>query len=79
MSNWLREAINDEKSERASSKRVGLLTATFALSLAVVMLSIAQILGHDAALALGAVAVPLAGLNGYSYVRGIHADKQEQK
>jgi hypothetical protein len=76
--NFLREAINDP-SGRSSSKRLGLLLATFALSLSIVMLSIAQILGYDAALALGAVAVPLAGLNGYSYVRGIHADKQEQK
>lgn len=76
--NWLRESINDPTGQ-SSSKRVGLLAATFALSLSVVLLSIAQILGHDAALALGAVAVPLAGLNGYSYVRGIHADKQEQR
>ena len=77
--NWLREAVSDPATGRLSSKRVGLLLATLALSLSVVMLSIAQILGHDAALALGAVAVPLAGLNGYSYVRGIHADKLEQK
>lgn len=76
--NWLHEAVSDI-SGRVSSKRVGLLVATCALALAVILLAVAHILGHDAALALGAVAVPLAGLNGYSYVRGIHADKQEQK
>lgn len=75
--NWLREAINDPNSKMASSKRVGLLFATFALSISVLMLSVAALFGYDVAMALTAVAVPLAGLNGYSYVGGIAAEKKQ--
>jgi hypothetical protein len=68
--NWLREAIGDGASGRASSKRVAMLCAVFALSVAVVVLSVAAFNGRDVALALGTVTVPLAGLGGYSYVGG---------
>lgn len=74
--NWLREAINDNESGVASAKRLGLLVATSALSLSVTILAIAACFGHDVAMALGAVAVPLAGMNGYSYVGGITAEKK---
>lgn len=74
--NWLRQAINDPNSGAASSKRVGLLLATFALSLAVVILAVAALLRIDVAAALTAVAIPLAGLNGYSYVQGIAQEKK---
>lgn len=71
--NWLYEAVQDP-SGRVSSKRIAMLTATFSLGLSTVILSIAPFFGHDTAIAIGAVSVPLAGLGGYSYVRGIHAD-----
>lgn len=74
--NWLREAISDGKSGTASAKRLAMLVATFALAIAVVVLAAAAYLGHDVALALGAVTVPLAGLGGYSYVGGKYAERK---
>lgn len=74
---WLRDAINAPDGQ-ASSKRIGLLLATSALSLAVLLLAVAALLGRDVAAALAAVAVPLSGLNGYSYVGGISAERKAQ-
>ena len=53
-----------------------MLMATFSLAVAVIVLSAAAYLGHDVALALGAVTVPLAGLGGYSYVGGKYAERK---
>ena len=77
--NWLLEAVADSTNNRVSSKRIGLLTATFALALSVLILSIAACLGQDVAMALGAVAVPLAGLNGFSYVGGKTVESKREK
>ncbi len=71
---WLREAVTDRYHNCVSSKRVTLLLATFALALSVVLLSVAACLGRDVGVALGAVAVPLAGLGGWSYVGGKGAE-----
>lgn len=71
---WLRETISDNASGLASSKRVSLLAATFSLAVSVVLLSAAALMGYDVAGELMAVAVPLAGLNGWSYTQGL---KQE--
>jgi hypothetical protein len=75
--NWLREAIEDSSTGLASSKRVGLLLATFALSLSVVILAVAALFKVDTAAALAAVAIPLAGLNGYSYVGALNAENKK--
>ena len=72
---WLREAINDSRTQKASSKRVVMLLAGAAMSLAVVILAYAALFGYEVAAALGAVCVPLAGMSGYSYVRGKVAEK----
>ena len=74
----LNEAMQDGRSGRGSSKRVGLLIATCAMSLSLVILSIAALSGHEVSMAMGAVAVPLAGLNGYSYVGGKMAEKPKE-
>jgi hypothetical protein len=71
---WLREAVTDRYHNCVSSKRVTLLVATFALALSVIMLSIAACMGHEVGVALGSVAVPLAGLGGWSYVGGKGAE-----
>jgi len=71
---WLREAATDRYHNCISSKRVALLSATFALAFSVIALSIAACLGHSVAGALGAVAIPLAGLGGWSYVGGKGAE-----
>ena len=68
--NWLREAINDSATGKASSKRIAMLAGAAAMSLAVIVLSAASLFGYDIAAALWAVTVPLAGLGGYSYVNG---------
>ena len=73
--NWLREAINDSATGKASSKRIAMLAGAAAMSLAVVVLSAASLFGFDVAAALWAVTVPLAGLGGYSYVNGKLAEK----
>lgn len=73
--NWLREAINDNKTGYASSKRIAMLAGAVSMSLAVVVLSAASLFGYDVAAALWAVTVPLAGLGGYSYVNGKIAER----
>ena len=67
---WLRETISDSNTGTASSKRVVMLMAGAAMSLAVIILAIGAWFGYEVAAALGAVCVPLAGLSGYSYVQG---------
>lgn len=73
--NWLREAINDSQTGKASSKRIAMLAGAVSMSLAVVVLSAASLFGYDVAAALWAVTVPLAGLGGYSYVNGKIAER----
>lgn len=68
MKDLLTQAMQENSSGRGSSKRIGLLMATTAMSVSIVLLSIAAMSGHEVSMALGAVALPLAGLNGYSYV-----------
>lgn len=66
--NWLDGAIRDNKTGGYSSSRLGALVATGAMSLSILILSIAAlVIDKDMAMALGAVAVPLAGLNGFNY------------
>ena len=77
--NWLRETISDSRSGTASSKRVVMLMAGSAMSLAVVVLAVAACFGREVAAALGAVCVPLAGMSGYGYVRGKAAERQAQE
>ena len=77
--NWLREAVVDGSTRVVSSKRVAMLMATSALSVSVVMLSLAAIYGREVAAALGAVSFPLAGLGGYSYVNGKATDRAQEK
>ena len=72
---WLREAINDSHTGKASSKRIAMLAGAASMSLAVVVLSAASLFGYDVAAALWAVTVPLAGLGGYSYVNGKMAER----
>lgn len=72
---WLREAINDSTTNKASAKRISLLMAAFAMSVAIVILAVAALMvGRDVAAAIGAIAVPLAGLAGYGYVGGKAAE-----
>ncbi len=77
--NWLLDAITDSVTNRVSSKRVAMLVATVALAFAVVVLAVAGFVGRDVAAALTAVAVPLAGLGGYSYVNGKAAELAARK
>lgn len=71
MKELLTQALQENSSGRGSSKRIGLLMATTAMSISIILLSIAAMNGHEVGMALGAVAVPLAGLNGYSYVNKV--------
>ena len=73
--NWLREAINDSATGKASSKRIAMLAGAVSISLAVVVLSTTSLFDYDVAAALWAVTVPLAGLGGYSYVNGKIAER----
>jgi hypothetical protein len=54
-----------------------MLLATFALALAVDLLAVAAMYGREVAAAIAAVAVPLAGLGGYSYVGGKTAENKK--
>ena len=64
---WLKQMLSDTNGT-ASSKRVALLMATSSLSVATVLLAVAALMGYSVSGELGAVAFPLAGLGGYSYV-----------
>lgn len=72
---WLREAINDSRTEKASSKRIVMLLAGLAMSISVIVLSVAALLGHPVSGEMAAVCVPLAGLGGYAYVNGKMAER----
>lgn len=74
--NWLREAINDSTTGKASSKRIAMLAGAGSMSIAVITLSAAALFGYEVANALWAVTIPLAGLGGYSYVNGKLAEAQ---
>lgn len=75
---WLRECINDSKTQKASSKRVLMLVAGFAMSVSVVLLSIAALYGHGVSAELASVCIPLAGLAGYNYVNGKAVERTSQ-
>ena len=77
--NWLRETISDSKTGTASSKRVVMLMAGAAMSIAVIILALGAWFGYEVAAALGAVCVPLSGMAGYGYVRGKAAERQGQE
>lgn len=68
--NLLTEALCDGRTGLASAKRIVLMVGVVAMSVCVVMLGIAAMLGHAVAGELGAVCLPLAGCCGYSYVGG---------
>lgn len=72
--NWLREALSDSQTNRVSSKRLAMLMATLAMSIAEVILAVAALYGRQVDMALLAVSAPLAGLGGYSYVNGKAAE-----
>lgn len=76
--NWLREAVSDGRTGKASSKRLAMLIACAALALAVIILAVAAYFGRDVAVALGSVAVPLAGIGGFSYVGGKGAEAKRR-
>ena len=67
---WLYDSLVDGVTQKVSSKRVVMLMAATAMSVATLLLSAAALLGHDVGLAIGAVTAPLAGLGGYTYVNG---------
>ena len=73
---WIRETINDSRTGKASSKRVVMLMAGVAMSVAVVLLAVAAMYGREVAAALGAVCVPLAGMAGYNYVQGKNVESK---
>ena len=77
---WLDGAIKDNRTGGYSSSRIGALIATASMALSILILSIAAILtDKDMAMALGALAVPLAGLNGYNYGANKSAAKDKEQ
>ena len=71
MRQLITEAIQDGKMGLGSSKRLNSVMATLAMSIAIVILAIAGMNGHDVALAISGVAVALSGLCGANYVGGL--------
>jgi len=79
MSNWLREAISDGRTGLATTKRIVMLIAAIAMATSLIILAAAAFVGREVALALGAVAGPLAGMAGYGYVRGKVAEGKREE
>ena len=75
---WMREAITDSRSGKASSKRIIALLGALALAFATVILAIAAVFGQDVANALWAASGPLAALGGTNYVGGKLAEKRNE-
>lgn len=67
---WLAAFLEDGKNGNPSIKRAVLLMASAAMSVGIVILSIAAANGYEVSAALAALAVPLAGMAGYGYVGG---------
>lgn len=78
MTPFLRQAASDNRNGLASAKRLGILAAILAESVACVILAAATLLGHDTAMAITGVAASLSALAGGSYVGGIHADAKRE-
>ena len=78
MSQFLKQAMSDNRTGLASVKRVGILVATIAMSVALLILAASTLLGHDTAMAITGVAASLSALAGGSYVGGIHADAKRE-
>ena len=76
---WLREAINDSATNKASSKRIAMLSGAASMSIAVVVLSAAACLGHSVGDELWAVSLSLSALGGASYVGGKAAEAISKK
>lgn len=74
--NWLREAINDNKSGLASTKRISMLMASTTLSVCTLLLTIAIYRGFDVQNVLIVFGGSLASMAGAGYVFG---KGQEQK
>lgn len=75
--NLIREAVNDSRTGKASSKRIIALMGAMALSFATIILAVAAMFGgKDVANALWAVSTPLALLGGVNYVGGKLAEAQ---
>lgn len=67
---WLREAISDSRTGKATTKRIVMLIAAVAMSISIIILAVAALYDNEVGLALASVATPLAGMAGYGYVRG---------
>jgi FtsH-binding integral membrane protein len=70
------EALQENSSGRGSSKRLTLVAASFSMSMSLIILSIAALMGKDVAAALLAVAGPLGAMSGYGYV---HKDEKKEQ
>ena len=72
---WLDGAIRDDKTGAYSSSRLNAMLATVALAISLMILCVATIYADkDLSMAIGAVAVPLAGLGGYNYGKKVSSD-----
>lgn len=76
---WLREAVSDSQTGLVTTKRIVMLVAAVSMSTAIIILALAAYVGRDVALALGAIAGPLAGMAGYGYVNGKVAESKRLK
>ena len=75
---WLRETTSDSRTGTASSKRVVMIMAAAAMSVAVIILALGAWFGYEVAAALGAVCVPLAGMSGVAYVGGKRVEGEQK-
>lgn len=67
---WLREAISDGRTGKASTKRIVMLISGFALSASTVLLTAAVFFGFDVSGPLAAFGTSLAVMAGGGYVGG---------
>lgn len=68
MKEIIKQALQENSSGRGSSKRLVMVASCLAMSVSLIILSVAATMGHDVSLALAAVATPLGAMSGYGYV-----------
>lgn len=72
---WCARVFEEGSSGNPSVKRIALMVTVTALAIALIILAAAAFMGHSVGAEITAVATSLAGVGGYSYVRGKAAER----
>lgn len=75
---WIREAISDNKTGLASSKRIIMLWGALIMGICCLMLCVASVSGVDVTVTFGTAATLLSGCGTGGYLVGKHIDRKAE-